>query len=502
MRSGREAKRLNKRCFICALSAALAVVSAAAASAQTAEAVQGSIVKTVYGSGTVQPVSQPGAYAGTGGTVGRIAVGMGDTVQAGAVLAVLESDSLDAEIEELERALIIAQDAVEAVKTHEQYEYRPLYDEDGDMRYDGNTGEPLLGKFSNEITIYAPCDGRIMAIYIEPGDDALAVYREKGAVAMISTDGRMKVELTGLSGGELALNDTVRVTGEGVDTEGTVVSLTRRGTEATVQVMGDSYEMDTPVTVTTEAGETVGEGLLAINKPMAVSAYGGTIKGLAVKKGDMVKRYDVMARIVWDEIPLYIDNDSILRDYVKAQLELEAAVEKRESLTVTAPCDGVVASVEVSAGDSVSAGDKLLSLVGEDGMTVTLKVDELDIVSVEPGQRVTLTVDALEDVTLEGTVEKIAPLGNVGTGVTSYDVTIALDGVDERVRGGMNVSGEIETASEKNAVLVPTEALSRDAQGWYVTLAGDGQRRVTLGLMTDGTTQITSGLSAGETVVY
>ena len=311
---------MNKRCFICALSAALAIASAAAARAQTAQAVLGSIVRTVYGSGTVQPVSQPGVYAGTDGMVGEIAVGMGDTVRAGDVLISLESDSLDAEIAELERALSVAQDAVEAVATHEQYEYRILYDDDGEMRYDVNTGEPLRGKYSNEITIYAPCDGRIMAIYIEPGDDALAIYREKGAVAMISTDGRMKVELTGLSGSGLALGDAVRVTGEGVDTEGTVVSLTRRGTEATVQVIGDTYEMDTPVTVTTASGETVGEGLLAINKPMAVSAYGGTIKGLAVKKGDMVKRYEVMARIVWDEIPLYIDNDSILRDYVKAKL--------------------------------------------------------------------------------------------------------------------------------------------------------------------------------------
>ena len=115
---------------------------------------------------------------------------------------------------------------------------------------------------------------------------------------------------------------------------------------------------------------------------------------------------------------------------------------------------------------------------------------------------VTLTVDALEDAALTGMVEKIAPLGNVGTGVTTYDVTVELGDVDERVRGGMNVSGNIETESAKNAVLVPTEALRRDAQGWYVTLAGGEQRPVTLGLMTDATTQIASGLSAGETVVY
>lgn len=493
---------MNKGVCACALAAAFALSAAAAARAQTAEAVLGSIVKTVYGSGTVQPVSQPGVYAGADGVVAGIPAGMGDAVKAGDVLMTLQSDDIDAEIAELERALIVAQEAVEDVETHEQYKYVPLYDEDGELRYDVNTGKPLLGKYSNEITIYAPCDGRIMAVYIEPGDDSLAVYRDKGSVMMLSTDGRMKVELSGLRGDELTLGGTVRVVGEGVDTEGTVVSLTRRGMEATVQVIGDTYEMDTPVQVTNGEGELIGEGLLTINKPMAVSAYGGTIKGLAVKKGDMVKRYQVMARIVWDEIPLYIDNASILRDYVKAQLELEAAVKKRESLKVTAPCDGVVASVEVQTGESVSAGDKLLSLVGDAGITVTLTVDELDIVRVAPGQRVTMSVDALEDVTLTGTVKKIAPLGNTGTGVTTYDVMIDVGDVDERVRGGMNVSGYIETDSAEDAVLVPTEALIKDAQGWLVTLENGQLRRVTPGLVTDETAQILSGLEAGERITY
>ena len=491
-----------KRLCACALAAALAVGAAAAARAQTAEAAEGGIVKTVYGSGTVQPVSQPGVYAGTDGVVSAVRVGMGDAVKAGDVLVTLQDDELDAEIAELERALAVAQNTLEAVETHEQYKYVQLYDEEGEPRFDVNTGEPLLGKFSNEITIYAPCDGRIMAIYIEPGDDALAVYRDKNAVMMLSTDGHMKVELTGLAGGELALGDTVHVAGEGVDAEGTVISLTRRGTEATVLVPGDDCGMDIPVTVTDADGSAVGEGVLVINKPMAVSAYGGTIKGLSVKVGDMVKRYDVMARIVWDEIPLYIDNASSLRTYSKALMELEAAVEKREKLEIVAPCDGVVASVDVKAGDSVSGGDRVLSLVGEDGMTVTLSVDELDIVSVAPGQRVTMSVDALEGVTLEGTVEKIAPLGNVGTGVTTYDVSIDVSDVDARVRGGMNVSGQIEIAQAQDAVLVPTEALRRDAEGWYVTLSGGETRHVTLGLMTDETTQIAQGLSAGETVVY
>lgn len=118
---------------------------------------------------------------------------------------------------QLEYDLQLAQEEVTATQTHEQYVYRQLYDDEGDPRFDVNTGEPLMGKYSNEITIRAPASGRVMAIYIEAGDDSLAVYRDKGAVMVLSTDGRMKVNLSGLEGQSLELGDTVRVLGDGVD---------------------------------------------------------------------------------------------------------------------------------------------------------------------------------------------------------------------------------------------------------------------------------------------
>ena len=466
------------------------------------QAQSGTIERTVFGSGTVQPASQPGVYAAIDATVGECYVEMGDSVKAGDVLMRLENDELEAEISTLASEMDDAQSDVRTTQTHTQYVYRQLYDEDGDARFDVNTDEPLLGQFSNEITIYAPCEGRIMAIYIEPGDDALAVYREKGAVAMISTDGRMKVELSGLDGTQLALGDKVCVTGEGIDAEGVVVSLTRRGTEAVVQVNSDEYPMDTPVTVTTAEGEAVGEGVLEINKPMAVSAYGGTIKGISVKVGDYVKREAVIARIVWDDIPLYLDNAQVLRDYVKAKVAYEEAVSKREALTIIAPCDGKVASVSVESGDKVTDGTQLLSIVEDAGMTLILQVDELDITSVEAGQTVSISVDALPDVALTGTVEKIAPLGNTETVVTTYDVYIELGEVDERVLGGMNVSGEIVVDTAQDALLIPTDALRKDADGYYVLLEDGSAQHVTVGIMTDDRVEITDGLYEGQTVLY
>jgi len=412
---------------------------------QTEAAYDGTMERTVFGAGSVQPASQPGVYAKGEATVAALRVQLGDAVRAGDVIMELENDALADEIAQAEYALAEAQEAVESTKTYDRYRYEVLTDDKtGRPLRDSLTGQYLYERYSNELSILAPSDGRVMAVYIRPGDDALAVYRERGAVILLSTDGRMKVELDVPDGVTLELGQQVRVTGGSVRAEGTVVSLARRGTQAVIQVSGDEYAMNTPVTVTTQGGETVGEGILEINKPMAVSAYGGTIRGVAVSVGDRVEREDVLARFTWGEEPLYIDNASVLLEYAKAKTTLESLRAKQDALVITAPCDGRVASLDVEAGDEVSGGTKLCSVIEDGaGMTLTLSVDELDIVDVAIGQRAVITLDALEDVTLTGTVEKIAPLGNTGTAVTTYDVTIALGEVDARVMGGMNASGEI-----------------------------------------------------------
>ena len=145
-----------------------------------------------------------------------------------------------------------------------------------------------------------------------------------------------------------------------------------------------------------------------------------------------------------------------------------------------------------------------MSIVETDaGMELTISVDELDIPMVEIGQTVTVRADALDDVTFTGVVEKIAPLGNTETAVTTYDVYVQLTGeIDERIKSGMNVTGEILVANAANALLIPSEALKKDSEGWYVELQGGGYVDVTLGVTTDSQVQILSGLSEGDVIVY
>ena len=407
-------------------------------------AVDACAATTVYGSGVVEPISQPVVFAKVDADVAEILIEMGDDVQAGDLLMTLENDALAQEVASLEYDVYIVEGDVMKVKSRERFNYVPRRDpKTGGYVTLGGTDEIIYERYSNELNVRSPIRGIVKAVYIDVGDDALSVFREKGAIMVISTDGKMKVELSGLEGMHLELDQKVMVKGDGFETQGVVVELTRQGMEATVQINSDKYDMGAPVTITTLEGEWIGEGELAVNKPYNVSAYGGLVREVSTYVGQKVNRQDVLAMFTWTSEPLYLDNAASLVEYAKATTLLENAREKLENLAIVAPCSGTIASIDVADGDTVTDGTQLLTIVEDAGMQVILKVDELDIVSVAPGQKVTLELHALEGVTVTGTVRKIAPLGDTSTSVTRYDVYVTLDEPDARVKGGMNVSGEI-----------------------------------------------------------
>ena len=406
----------------------------------------GAMSETVYGTGTTSAKNQPNVLAQADGTLTDLRVAVGDTVQEGDILAVITNEDIDDTITDCEFAL---------------------------WELDETILETSAG--SSVLSIKAPMAGRVMAIYAAAGDDALAVFRREGALAIISTDGRMRVEVDDVpKAANLALGDSVGVTGASVDVTGTVTDLTLQGTHATITINSDELPMGETVTVTTAAGQSVGTGTLVVNKPMEVSAYGGTIKSVSVKVGQKVERKDTLFRLEDSPLTLTLENLRLQRE--AAAKELEDAKTQRENLIVVAPCDGIIASLEVSEGDEITSGSLLCSILQGEDMKLTIAVDELDVVNVEAGQKVTITVDALSGVEISGEVYKIAPVGSNSGGVTTYDVELSFDAEGTGVRSGMNATGEIEIASKSSTLFVPVEAIMTINNTTYVMVEDGGSQ--------------------------
>ena len=112
----------------------------------------------------------------------------------------------------------------------------------------------------------------------------------------------------------------------------------------------------------------------------------------------------------------------------------------------------------------------------------------------------------MEGTELAGRVTKVDVLPSEGSssGVVEYPATIALTQSAKGVRAGMSASAEVVVDQASNTLAVTSEAIASGPGGGSVTVLEDGkevERTVTTGLKGDETTQILSGVAAGETVV-
>ena len=193
-----------------------------------------------------------------------------------------------------------------------------------------------------------------------------------------------------------------------------------------------------------------------------------------------------------------------------AQQSLEQARKDLGNEILTAPWDGVVASVGAKVGDtfysSAGAGTVIVHLIDPTALELPVQVDEIDIPKIKLNQRAIVSLDALPGVKLGGNVTAISATPATGSGVVLYDVTIDLtipEGTDLKI--GMSATASIGIEKRSNVLLVPTRAIKQDMQGNPIVMIQAGEqlqpRPVVTGLSNGLWTEIVEGLSEGETVV-
>lgn len=192
-------------------------------------------------------------------------------------------------------------------------------------------------------------------------------------------------------------------------------------------------------------------------------------------------------------------------DQARAQLE-EAQLKLKEAV-ITAPFDGVVASLGAKVGEMVSSGTPMVVLVDTSSFHIDVKIDEVDISQVAAGQDVLITLDALPDTEIAGRVEAIAPTATVDGGVVSYVVTVAIESTDAPLRAGMSANTTITTARNEKALVVPNRfiQIDRESGKMYVErLEEDGltsRVEIQTGMRSEFDSEVVAGLEEGDTLV-
>lgn len=193
-------------------------------------------------------------------------------------------------------------------------------------------------------------------------------------------------------------------------------------------------------------------------------------------------------------------------DQIKYDLANARAVNKLANLelsytNVVAPISGVVASRSIKPGNFVQINTPIFRIVDDSRLELTLNVPEREIATLKPGQPVSLLADALPGQDFEGTVDRVAPVVDSGSG--TFRVICAFAG-GEALQPGMFGRVRIDYDKRANALVIPRSALLDDQGTPAVYVVRDG-KAVRTPLQTgyaDGQwTEVRSGLKPGDAVV-
>lgn len=171
-------------------------------------------------------------------------------------------------------------------------------------------------------------------------------------------------------------------------------------------------------------------------------------------------------------------------------------------ITISTPTGGVIKTLDVRAGMTMTAGQTLAEVNGLGTVWLNAAVPEAIAGPLKPGQTVQATLAAFPGETLSGRVSAILPTTQADS--RTLTVRIELPNRGGRLRPGMFATVSFG-GSAQPALLVPSEALIRTGKRTLVMLALDKGRyrpaEVQTGRESGDDTEILAGLSEGEKVI-
>ncbi len=206
-----------------------------------------------------------------------------------------------------------------------------------------------------------------------------------------------------------------------------------------------------------------------------------------------------------------VEDRALALDEARARLEKarrDAAVVETDLgyAVIRSPITGTVASVATQEGETVAASftTPTFATIIEDGaLELIAMVDETDIGNVMIDNPVSFTVEAYPAEEFAAHVVRIAPKGTIISGVVNFEVMIRIDSPAALLKPDMTANVSIRTA-EREALVVPNEAIQRDRSERFVFVDRDGElvrQPVVAGTRDAAFTEIIQGVKPGDRVL-
>lgn len=270
--------------------------------------------------------------------------------------------------------------------------------------------------------------------------------------------------------------------------------------------------------------------LEAPNEAQVVAKTSGVLLKLLVEEGDRVRAGQVLAKIDPERPRLEVQRSEALLRKLEAEMNrskelydrklvaadlyekirYDVATQKAQydmarlelSYTdIVAPIDGVIASRSVKVGNLIQLNSSLFRLIDAEQLEAVLNVPERELATMKKGAAVAMQVDALPGKTFTGTISRVSPVVDAGSG--TFRVTCAFTS-DDQLKPGMFGRIGVVYDQRADALTVPRTALLEDQGETAVFAVRDNTAvrvPVQIGYMSGDLAEIRSGLDEGESVV-
>lgn len=185
-----------------------------------------------------------------------------------------------------------------------------------------------------------------------------------------------------------------------------------------------------------------------------------------------------------------------------AKAALDIASHNLANTSITAPISGYIATKNLKNGQMTSPGVEIFSIVSTNSVEAEFNVTESVIPFVKVGTPAVVSVKSAGINDIEATVTSVNQTKNAQTGL--YTVKVSIANSDNLLKVGMFADVKLTLETSENVVYIPLDAVLQADDTMYVYVT-DGttatKRELTLGISDGEYTEVTSGLSAGEQIV-
>jgi multidrug efflux pump subunit AcrA (membrane-fusion protein) len=202
---------------------------------------------------------------------------------------------------------------------------------------------------------------------------------------------------------------------------------------------------------------------------------------------------------------LYVSLGSYVRkNQVIAKVDPSVPGQVYVASPVKSTITGTVTDLPFDVGDTISSAQVPVATVGDlTELQVECYISEKYMADVALGQKASISFEPFEGERFAGTVSEISPV--LDTSSRTLEIKITLDDRDDKIKSGMFASVKLITEEKEAVLAVPSESIISSSEGDFVYLVGNGnvaeKRFIDTGLSIDGLTEVSGGLSSGDSLV-